>query len=83
MVSLERAVFITLRGGVLIAASMLIIGLFTSESVLLAGAIILMITPLARVFIAGACLLSRQEYAYFAMAAYILLILVITIMIRI
>jgi hypothetical protein len=82
MVDLQRAVFITLRGGALTAAIMLMIGLFTSPSLLLAGAVILMITPLARVLIAGICLLMGREYVYFAMATYILLILVITIIVR-
>lgn len=82
MVDLERTVFITLRSGAIVSAAFLVIGLFTSTSLLWAGALILMATPLTSVLIAGVCLISKREYAYFVMAAYILLILVITIVIR-
>lgn len=82
MVVLERAVFITLRAGAVIAILLLLIGFFIYPPMLWAGAVIMMVTPLTRVLIAGICLVTRHEYAYFVMAAYVLSILVITILIR-
>ncbi len=82
MVDLRRSVFVTLLAGAIASAVMLVVGFLTSPSLLVAGAVVLMITPMVRVLIAGICMLSKKEYVYFAMAAYVLFILVITIVVR-
>ena len=69
-----------LRVGVLLSATLMCIGFIASPSILTAGVLVLAVTPLARVAMAGLLFLYNGERFFFTIALYVILILVISIL---
>jgi uncharacterized membrane protein len=79
MVSIETILSWILRTGVLLGAMLMIAGFFSETSLIWAGIIVLALTPLLRVLIAGLTFLSKGEWIFFVIALYVISVLVIGI----
>ncbi len=78
MVDAETIISWILRIGVLAGAALMTIGLFAGPSIIWVGVLVLALTPFVRVLIAGICFLAQRERAYFFIAFYVILVLVIS-----
>lgn len=81
MVSIETTLSWVLRTGVLLSASLMLLGFFTISSFLWMGVIVLAATPLIRVIMSGLFFLIEGNRLFFIIALYVILILVISIFI--
>lgn len=81
MVSIETTLSWVLRTGVLLSASLMLLGFFTIPSFLWMGVIVLAATPLIRVIMSGLFFLIEGNRLFFIIAMYVILILVISIFI--
>ena len=81
MVSIETTLSWVLRTGVLLSASLMLLGFFTIPTFLWMGVIVLAATPLIRVIMSGLFFLIEGNRLFFIIAMYVILILVISIFI--
>lgn len=81
MVSIETTLSWVLRTGVLLSASLMLLGFFTIPTFLWMGVIVLAATPLIRVIMSGLFFLIEGNRLFFIIALYVILILVISIFI--
>ncbi len=77
MVDVEQLVSWVLRAGVLTGAGLMVIGFFISINILWLGILILILTPFIRVIMAGIGFLHQNDTLFFAIATYVILVLVI------
>jgi len=82
MVSIEAILSWVLRTGVITGAVLMVIGLFAGANIIWLGVLILALTPLLRVIIAGLLFLSQKDVKYFIIALYVISVLVIGILIK-
>lgn len=82
MVSVEVVLSWVLRTGVMAGAALMAMGFFAGVNVIWLGVLILALTPLLRVIIAGLLFLSHKDVKYFIIALYVILVLVIGILIK-
>lgn len=83
MVDVEDLISWVLRAGVISGVSITVIGFFLSQEIAWLGVLVLILTPFMRVIMAGAYFLSRREYAFFLLAAFVITMLVIGSLLRI
>jgi uncharacterized membrane protein len=82
MVSVELVLSWVLRTGVIVGAALMAFGLFAGTSIIWLGVLVLALTPLLRVIIAGLLFLSQKDINYFIIALYVISVLVIGILIK-
>jgi uncharacterized membrane protein len=79
MVSVETILSWVLRTGVLLGAILMTVGFFSRTNLIWVGIIVLALTPLLRVIIAGLTFLSKGEWIFLVIAVYVISVLVIGI----
>jgi uncharacterized membrane protein len=79
MVSVETILSWVLRIGLMLGATLMTVGFFSETSLIWAGIVVLALTPLLRVVIAGLTFLSKGEWFFFVIALYVISVLVIGI----
>lgn len=79
MVSVETILSLVLRTGLLLGAILMTAGFFSETGLIWIGIVVLALTPLLRVVIAGLTFLSKGEWIFFVIALYVISVLVIGI----
>jgi len=79
MVSVETILSWVLRAGVLSSAALMTVGFLSEIPLIWAGIVVLALTPLLRVVIAGLTFLSKGEWIFFVIALYVISVLMIGI----
>ncbi|MBC7121163.1 MAG: DUF1634 domain-containing protein [Candidatus Methanosuratus sp.] len=77
MVMVESLISWVLRIGVFSGATITLIGFFTTPEITWLGVLVLILTPFMRVVMTGIYFLSRRDWAYFSLAIYVIMMLVI------
>ncbi|MDI9644691.1 MAG: DUF1634 domain-containing protein [Candidatus Verstraetearchaeota archaeon] len=75
--TVEGLISWVLRAGVLTGAALASVGYFASSEVAWIGVLALILTPFLRVMMAGIYFLMKRDLAYFGLAAYVIMMLVI------
>ena len=71
----------TLRWGVLICAAVILVGwAMTSNKIIMAGLLILIFLPIARVFAATIIFFKQKDYIYIGLSTYVLIILLTSLL---
>jgi uncharacterized membrane protein len=77
MVNIELILSWVLRIGVLASAALMVTGFFLGANLIWFGVLLLMLTPFMRIVIAGSIFLTQKNFLFFAIALYVIFILVI------
>lgn len=77
MVNIELILSWVLRTGVIVSAALMVAGFFFSPNLIWLGVLLLMLTPFIRIMIAGSLFLTQKNILFFAIALYVIFVIVI------